>query len=165
MLWLCGKGYIHGDFKFDNLSVVNKDDKPFVRVFDYGLFRTINVPPNLNKAMLLAFNKSLKGQLMMFGEAAVHLSEFWLLNKKLPVNDHVDLMVADAKVKEKYSKIAKATSDLLNELKSSYGNNNLIKSLFYFGVEIRMLPVDTFNTEYFKLKLNNLKTEPQNLKF
>ncbi len=43
-LFLYDKGYYHGDFKLDNLSIVgNKDDgKPLVKIFDYGLFHRVD---------------------------------------------------------------------------------------------------------------------------
>ena len=37
-IFLSSKGYYHNDFKLDNLSILKKDDRPFVRIFDYGWF-------------------------------------------------------------------------------------------------------------------------------
>ena len=163
MLWLCEKGYVHGDFKFDNLSVVNKDGKPFVRVFDYGLFQA---PAQLT---VLWF-----AELKNFSLAALKLSAWWLLGEKVPVVDrnYMDVILAesgDKKAQEKLYRINKGVSDLLNKLISKYMDNVLIRLLCSFFIELKNI-YQTFcrlltDAKHFKLELDNFKTKLQNLKF
>ena len=151
MLWLCEKGYIHGDIRFDNLSVVNENGKPFVRVFDYGLFRTINDDVPQSSELLYI-------ELLRFSSATLLLSAWWLLGKKLPVYDLTEEDVVRAMDNDAIS--------LLNELKTNYKNNSLIKLLLDSSDKIN----DPFIfmsvcIASFEEKLNELKTNLQNLNF
>lgn len=160
MIWLCEKGYIHGDFKFDNLSVVNDNGKPFVRVFDYGMFRNIasmdSIP--LFKCQLL------RNELSKFSGAALLLSAWWLSGKKLPVYDLNDQdVINDKKAQEKQKKMLEDVESLFKELATRWGSNGLIKLLFgFYNCVLQSVVSDD---DVFKSTLNNLKADLQNLKF
>ena len=181
-LFLWEKGYIHGDFKFDNLSVIEKDGKPFVRVFDYGLFN-YNYLPNLCKnndaikqKQLKFWNNLLRENLVKFGCNLLLLSAWWLLGEKLPVYDVGDMDNVmgyfNVKVKENIDKKNKACDDLLKKKKKNYMSNPLIQLLFEFYDESNHSLFDfkifrnfNFKNKNFSQCLNDLKEKLENLNF
>ncbi len=164
---LYNKGFYHGDLNYGNYKILKKDDKPFVKFFDYGRFYKKKERYDLSNPFAISDRiKNPNVDLMQIAAGMMRLYARTLLAEDVHLTKEEGYEIQIVAMKNPFARSLQALDvdeQLKEKLKTIVENNDIILSRYKF-MEIINKQIYTSSNDKFEQKLKEFKEGLNNAK-